>query len=104
MAENGELICDDSVSPSPAVTPRQSMAEVDSSKQTGGEVTSPAKSSTQDLKANAEQAEAETDTKGSSMCSYTQPSNLIYPSMSNDFCRRPVIVPTEWGGLTDKMF
>ena len=69
MAEKGELVCDESVSPSPAATPRQSMTEVETSKQTGGEMTSsPARSTSdqnQEVKANVEQPEAETNTKGS---------------------------------------
>ena len=69
MAEKGELICDESVSPSPAATPRQSMTEVESSKQTGGEkTTSSVESSTensQEAKAGAEQAGAKANTKGS---------------------------------------
>ena len=103
MAEKGELVCVESVSPSPAVTPRQSMAEPDSSKQTDGEITSPAKTSTgdnQDVKAEAEQvkteqaeteqAKPEADIKGSSTCS-CQPFNLIYPNMSNDFVDKPLV-------------
>ena len=69
MAEKGELICDESVSPSPAATPRQSMTEVESSKQTSGETTSsPARSTSEqnhEVNAKAEQPEAEANTKGS---------------------------------------
>ena len=68
MAEKGELICDESVSPSPAATPRQSMTEVESSKQTSdGTTPSPARSSSeqnQEVKAKDEQPEAEAITKG----------------------------------------
>ena len=67
MAEKGELVCEESVSPSPAATPRQSMTEVESSKHTGG--SSPARSSSseqnQEVKVKAEQPEAKADTKGS---------------------------------------
>lgn len=70
MAEKGELICDNSVTPSPAATPRQSMTEVESSKQTGGETTnSSAESTTEDnqkVKIEAELAEAKADTEDSS--------------------------------------
>ena len=70
MSEKGELLCDESVTPSPAATPRQSMTEVESSKQTtdGESTPSPARSSSgenQEVKAVAEQPEPEADTKGS---------------------------------------
>lgn len=37
LAEKGELICDNSVSPSPAATPRQSVSELEGSKKSGDE-------------------------------------------------------------------
>lgn len=77
MAEKGELICDNSVSPSPAATPRQSMTEVESGKQTSdGTTPSPARSSSeqnQEVKAKPEQPEAEANTKGSNTCTTPVP-------------------------------
>lgn len=69
MAEKGELICDDSVSPSPAITPRQSMTEVESCISTSGDhkapsTTVPTATHTKDSR----DEHAKTFTKGSSCC------------------------------------
>ncbi len=84
LAEKGELICDDSVSPSPAATPRQSMTEVESSKQTSdGTTPSPARNSSgqnQELKAKEEQPEPKANTKGSN--STPLPPSFPHPTLS----------------------
>lgn len=48
MAAKGELLCDEGVSQSPALTPRQSMSEVESTNQAGDGNTFSAHSSTMD--------------------------------------------------------
>lgn len=67
MAEKGELICDDSVPASPAITPRPSTSEVDD-KKIGDEnsdnamTTMSSAGDNQDVKSSDDQAK--TDTKG----------------------------------------
>ena len=70
MAEKGELVCDGSISPSPAITPRQSMTEVESSINTSNDhkdpsTTVPTTTNTEDCE---EEEQAETFTKGSDYC------------------------------------
>ena len=63
MAEKGELICDESVPPSPAVTPRQSMADTQDSTRTGDESPSAALPT---LSSSSAGEQAKEDEKGSS--------------------------------------
>ena len=60
MAEKGELVCEESVPPSPAVTPRQSMADSQESSRTGDQNSSTTVlSDTSDSKTTDEQAKEE---------------------------------------------
>lgn len=72
MAEKGELICDDSVSPSPVITPRQSMTEVESCINTSSDhkdlsTTVPTATDTND----SQDEQVKTFTKGSGYCCNT---------------------------------